>query len=107
MKQNFSPFKESVIAEQKIQVLKQTASAADYTTIFQQYATQIDWDDNALMRMYRQGLKPSVRRELMRTRTSVTNLEELQEEAIRLDNELYELALEEQLFTQGMRNQGY
>lgn len=107
LRQNFSPFKESVIAEQKIQVLRQTKSAADYTTLFQQYATRIEWDDNALMRMYRQGLKPSVRKELMRTGTSVTNLNELMEEAVRLDNELYELALEERLFTQGTRNQGY
>jgi hypothetical protein len=36
--QIFSPFKESVIAEQKIQKLKQTKSAADYTNVFQQYA---------------------------------------------------------------------
>jgi len=47
-----------VIAEQKIQQLRQTQSAADYTTLFQQYQVVIDWDDNALMRMYKQGLKP-------------------------------------------------
>jgi hypothetical protein len=41
LRQVFSPFKESVIAEQKIQNLKQTKSAADYTTIFKQYAEQI------------------------------------------------------------------
>ena len=104
MRQNFSPFKESLIAEQKIQTLRQTRSAADYTTQFQQYATHIEWDDNALMRMYRQGLKPMVRRELMRSGANITNLNELIEEAIRLDNELYELALEERLFNQGMRS---
>ncbi|EMD90171.1 hypothetical protein COCHEDRAFT_1045051, partial [Bipolaris maydis C5] len=71
---------------------------------FQQYATNIEWDDNALMRMYRQGLKPMVRRELMRSGANVTNLDELIAEAIRLDNELYELALEERLFNQGTRN---
>jgi hypothetical protein len=106
MRQNFSPFKESVVAEQKIQTLQQTGPAADYTTLFQQYATRIDWDDNALMRMYKQGLKPSVRKELMRTGTSVTNLEELMTEAVRLDNELYELALEERLFAKGTRKTG-
>ena len=34
----------------------------------------------------------------------VSNLSELQTEAIRLDNELYELALEERRYQQGMRN---
>jgi len=45
-----------------------------------------------------------VRRELMRSGANITNLNELIEEAIRLDNELYELKLEEQLFNQGTRN---
>ena len=106
MQENFSPIKESMIAEQRIQTLRQTLSAADYTTQFQQYATAIEWDDNALMRMYRQGLKPTVRRELMRSGTQIDNLDSLMAEAIRLDNDLYELALEERLFTQGTRTQG-
>ena len=50
------------------------------------------------MRMYRQGLKPAVRRELMRSGANIDTLAELIEEAIRVDNDLYELALEEQLF---------
>lgn len=106
MKEIFSPFKESVIAEQKIQKLRQTHSAADYTTEFQRYKTAIEWDDNALMRMYRQGLKPSVRMELMRSGSSLNTLNELMAEAIRVDNELYELKLEERLFTQGTRAPG-
>jgi len=103
LRQVFSPFKESVVAEQKIQKLKQIRSAADYTTEFQQYSTAISWDNNALMRMYRQGLKPTVRRELMRSGTRLDTLEDLMNESIRLDNELYELALEERLFNQGTR----
>ncbi|USP73997.1 uncharacterized protein yc1106_01271 [Curvularia clavata] len=81
MRQNFSPFKESVIAEQKIQELRQTQSATNYTTLFQQ--------------------------ELMRSRASINTLEELIEESIQLDNELYELSLEERLFSKGTRNQRY
>jgi hypothetical protein len=106
MQENFSPIKESMVAEQKIQTLRQTHSAADYTTQFQQYATAIEWDDNALMRMYRQGLKPTVRRELMRSGATLETLDALMAEAIRLDNDLYELALEERLFTQGTRTPG-
>ena len=106
MKEVFSPFKESVVAEQKIQRLRQIRSAADYTTEFQQYSTVIDWDNNALMRMYRQGLKPTVRKELMRSGSNLNTLDELMNEAIRIDNELYELMLEERLFNQGTRIQG-
>jgi hypothetical protein len=104
LRQVFSPFKESVIAEQKIQNLKQTKSAADYTTIFEQYAEQIEWDSHALMRMYKQGLKPNVRAELMRTGTSINDIEDLKKEVIRLDNELYELALEERSFSRSTRS---
>jgi hypothetical protein len=104
LRQIFSPFKESVIAEQKIQELRQTSSAAEYTTTFQRYAEQIQWDDNALMRMYKQGLKPRVREELMRTGGQTDTLATLVEESIRLDNELYELALAERSYTkQGPR----
>jgi hypothetical protein len=106
MQENFSPIKESMIAEQKIQTLRQIKSAAEYTTEFQQYATAIEWDNNALMRMYRQGLKPTVRRELMRSGAKLDTLDELTAEAIRLDNDLYELALEERIFTQGTRTPG-
>ena len=98
LRQIFSPVKEAVIAEQKIQNLRQTKSAADYTTTFQQYAAQISWDDNALMRMYKQGLKPQVRAELMRSGTTINTLATLVNESIRLDNELYELALEERTY---------
>jgi hypothetical protein len=99
MREVFSPFKESVIAEQKIQKLRQICSAADYTTEFQQYQTLIEWDDNALMRMYRQGLKPTVRMELIRSGSSLNTLNELIAKAIRVDNELYKLMLEERLYT--------
>ena len=34
MREVFSPYQEKVIAEQKIQQLRQTQSAADYTTYF-------------------------------------------------------------------------
>jgi hypothetical protein len=55
------------------------------------------------MRMYRQGLKPTVRIELIRSRSSLNTLNELIAKAIRVDNELYELMLEERLYTNGNR----
>jgi hypothetical protein len=49
--------------------------------------------------MYKQGLKPNIRAELMRTRATINDLEDLKREVICLDNELYELVLEERSFT--------
>jgi hypothetical protein len=53
--------------------------------------------------MYRQGLKPAVQRELIRSRATINTLKELVSEAIQVDNKLYKLALEERLFNQGTR----
>ena len=41
----------------------------------------------------------------MRSGANIDTLAELMEEAIRVDNDLYELALEEQLFNQGTQRQ--
>jgi hypothetical protein len=98
LKQAFSPIKASVIAEKKIQTLRQTHSVADYTALFQQYQAQIEWDDAALIRMYKQGLKVQVREELMRTAARTDSLDELINEAIRLDNDLYELQIESRAY---------
>jgi hypothetical protein len=56
--------------------------------------------------MYKQGLKPSVRRALMRSGYSVTTLDELVNEAIRLDNDLHELALKEEVYAARTRFNG-
>jgi hypothetical protein len=45
--------------------------------------------------MYKQGLKPIVRVKLIRSRTVIKTLEDLINEAIRINNNLYELKLEE------------
>jgi hypothetical protein len=49
--------------------------------------------------MYKQGLKPNIRAELMRTGATINDLEDLKREVICLDNKLYELVLEERSFT--------
>jgi hypothetical protein len=51
------------------------------------------------MRMYKQGLKSNIRAELIRTRTLINDIKDLKKEVICLDNELYELALEERSFS--------
>jgi hypothetical protein len=59
------------------------------------------------MRIYKQGLKLALLAELMRSGTAINNLEDLTREAIRLDNELYELALAERSYREvtGIRNE--
>jgi hypothetical protein len=106
LRQVFSPIKELLVAKQKIQTLQQNKSAADYTTLFQRYAEPLDWNDGALIEMYKQGLKPVVRQELMRSGATTETLDQLINEAIRIDNDLYELKLEEQAYSARSRLNG-
>lgn len=94
LRQIFSPIQKPMIAEQKIQRLKHIRSVADYTILFQHYAEPIRWDNIALTRMYKQGLKLNVRAELMRSGSTITTPKVIQDKAIRLDNEFYRLELE-------------
>jgi hypothetical protein len=48
--------------------------------------------------MYKQGLKPTVRVKLIRSRTIIKILEDLINEAIRINNDLYELKLKKQTY---------
>lgn len=82
------------IAEREIQCLYQTTSAADYTRKFREYAAQIEWNDESLMRMYKQGLKRRLREELQRTNGLTDTLDRLCEEAIRIDQEWFNLEQE-------------
>ena len=51
-----------------IQSLRQKTSAAEYIAVFREYAARTNWDDNgnAMLTMYRRGLKENVKDELMR-----------------------------------------
>jgi hypothetical protein len=82
------------IATRNIQTLKQTRSVADYANQFQQYSLLTEWDDKALMTMFRQGLKNDVKIELMRSGASLDTLDDVINEAIDIDTRLYELSLE-------------
>lgn len=99
IRQTFSVANEPSVAERAIQKLRQTRSAGDYANKFQQYAIQTEWNDTALMRMYRQGLKSEVLAELMRSGATIRTLDDLINESIRLDNDLYELRMETRVLT--------
>ena len=90
----FGVFNEVSSARREIQRIKQTKSAADYAAEFQQLAAHTDWDDTALSTMFRQGLKPKIKEELMRTGASTDTFNALVNTAIDIDVKLYELQLE-------------
>jgi hypothetical protein len=85
---------EDKVAVRLIQHVRQHTSASDYAAKFQEYAQVTDWDDSALMTMYRRGLKENVKDELMRTGQKIENLDELIRATIEIDDNLYERAME-------------
>jgi hypothetical protein len=90
----FGPSNEESAAESMIQRLKQLKSAADYATTFQHYAGQTEWNDEALMSMYKRGLKDNVQDELMRHGGTLDTLQELMKTSIEYDDKLHQRALE-------------
>ena len=76
-----------------VKTLRQNTSASEYVAKFEEYAPQTEWDDEALMEMFRDGLKPSVQQELVRERDQIKTLQKLEERAIRIDDQLYTQAI--------------
>jgi len=52
---------EKATAERQIKSLKQTGSAAIYTSEFFQLASRLNWNDASLMSQYHEGLKEKVK----------------------------------------------
>lgn len=77
-----------------IQSLRQKGSASDYTSRFKEHMVLTGWDDEALRTMYRRGLKENVKDEMMRSAAQVSSLNSMIREAIRIDDMLYERAME-------------
>ena len=82
------------IARRNIQRIRQTLSAADYAAKFQEIATFTGFDDTALATMFKQGLKPRVKEELMRAAAVTDTFNTLVNKAINIDIKLYELQQE-------------
>ncbi len=85
---------EKEMAERIIQHLQQKTSAADYAARFQEYANLAEWDNAALMTMFKRGLKDSVKDELMRSGARLNTIQALVETAIDVDDKLYERSME-------------
>jgi hypothetical protein len=96
IRHTFGISSEESTAVRAIQHLSQKRSAAEYYALFQQYSAITDWNDAALMTMFRRGLKTSVREELMRTGAQIETLDQLATEAIIIDDRIHEFRMEEE-----------
>ncbi|CAD0052049.1 unnamed protein product [Aureobasidium pullulans] len=81
---------EDKVAVRHIQHIRQHTSASEYAAKFQEHAQVTDWDDSALMTMYRRGLKENVKDELMRAGMKIEDLDDLIRATIEIDDNLYE-----------------
>ena len=85
----FEIFNEKQTAERIVQHLIQKTSTSDYTAQFQEHVNLTEWNDVALMIMFRQELKDNVKDEIMRDGRDYENLAEFIKIVIDLDNKLY------------------
>ena len=92
---------EKQAAERNIQFIAQKTSAAEYSARFVRSSNLTEWDDEALMAMYRRGFKPHVKEELMRWGGALTDLKELMEASIELNDKYYELQQETRRMSYG------
>ena len=81
-------------AVRMVQTLVQRTSASDYAARFQEYSQVTDWDDEALMTMFRRGLKENVREKLLFHGGKIEDLDDLVKESIAIDDALYEHSLD-------------
>lgn len=104
MFQNFNNFKEALIntfgnpdeirqAERQMRGLRQKGSAGAYTADFKRISAKLDWGDSAFMVQYYQGLRDDVKDELSKGPRPDTLIEYMNQ-AILVDNRLYERRLE-------------
>ena len=93
LRTNFGDPDRKATAERKLYELRQRGSAAEYLTQFQQHSTLLDWDDSAKASKFYHGLKDSIKDELARIGRP-NNWDELTQAAIRIDNRLFERAIE-------------
>ena len=94
VKRILGPSNKDKVAIRMIQSVKQKRSASEYTTQFKRYSVMTGWDDDALMVMFRRGLKDNVKDELTFDGAEVTTLDELISRAINIDDKLFKRMME-------------
>ena len=92
IKKVFGTVLESRAAARAIYNIKQKGSAASYFSEFHQVATKLRWEDeDAFAEIFYNGLKREVRQEMM---DPPTKYKTMVDEAIKIDNRLFELKVE-------------
>ena len=87
MRQVFGDLDEKVKAAQNLQRLHQIRSVREYIIDFQMISSNLEWDEDALMDKFREGLKPSVRSMMIYYPQEPKDLEEPFERAQQIDRE--------------------
>ena len=96
------------VAIRSIQQLTQKTSASQYTAKFKEYQAKTGWNDQALCTMYYRGLKDHVIDELVRAKVdSMAGLNNLIQEAISIDDRLYERSVEKRHTGQNRGRSGF
>ncbi|KAF4426104.1 gag polyprotein, partial [Fusarium austroafricanum] len=88
LKDNFGMVNEERQAATKLIALRQDKSCAAYSARFRQLAAKTQWDDDALMEIYYQGLKEEVKDELYKA-DRPDNMTEYVAMAIKIDKRQY------------------
>jgi hypothetical protein len=94
MEEVFDNGDEALEADRDIRALRQRTSVAQYRAEFQILAAKLDWNDDALASEFYRGLKDRVREEITLRNDRPSNLKDLSELAIKIDNRIFELQLE-------------
>lgn len=79
-------------AAQRIHNLRQTGSAAQYFALFQRLKAKLNWEDNAYVAAFYQGLKDPIKDEM--GMKPPKKLQDMVDKAIEIDNWLYERRLD-------------
>lgn len=89
-------------ASRRITFLHQKTSVQDYYTKFARDAQVLDWNDSAKQAQFLRGLKLHIREAIITKNSSYETLDELAEEAQRIDEQLYST----KRYGRGNRQQG-
>ena len=74
-----------LVAERRLQEMRQTTSVSAYTAEFRKYQTKVEWDDTALLSQFYRGLKDTVKDDIVRS-DRPTTLQTIIDLAIKIDN---------------------
>jgi transposase InsO family protein len=79
-------------AERQLWRLKQMGSVNDYASKFQQIISHLDWDEDAYIARFEEGLKPDIQEKLIWMDRPKT-LSKMIEQAVKIDNKLYDFTM--------------